>query len=35
MIDMANIEEVAKRIASQINAEAVILFGSYAKGDAN
>jgi len=35
MVVMANIEEVAKRIGSRINAEAVILFGSYAKGNAN
>jgi len=33
MVNMANIEEVAKRIGSRINAEAVILFGSYAKGN--
>jgi predicted nucleotidyltransferase len=35
MVNMTNIEDVAKRIGSQINAEAVILFGSYAKGTAN
>jgi len=33
MVNMANIEKVAKRIGSRINAEAVILFGSYAKGN--
>ena len=32
---MANIEEVAKHIGSNANAEAVILFGSYARGNAN
>jgi predicted nucleotidyltransferase len=35
MVNMSNIEEAAKRIGSQINAKAVILFGSYAKGSAN
>ncbi len=35
MVVMANIEEVAKHIGSNANAEAVILFGSYARGNAN
>jgi len=35
MVDMANIEEVAKRIGGNANAEAVILFGSYARGNAD
>jgi len=35
MVSMANIEEVAERIGSKANAEAVIMFGSYAKGNAS
>lgn len=35
MVDMARIGEVAKRIGSKANAEAVILFGSFAKDKAN
>ena len=34
MVNPANIGDVAKRIGDEANAEAVILFGSYAKGDA-
>ena len=34
MVNMAYIEEVAERIGSKANAEAVIMFGSYAKGTA-
>ena len=34
MVDFADIRLVAKRIAAAINADQVILFGSYARGDA-
>ncbi len=35
MVNLADIKNVAKRIGDAVNAEAVILFGSYARGDAN
>lgn len=35
MINLAEIEEVAKRIGCAANAEAVILFGSHARGEAS
>ena len=35
MIDRREIERVAKRLGSAANAEQVILFGSYARNEAN
>ena len=35
MIDFTDIKNVAKRIGDAANAEAVILFGSYARGEAS
>lgn len=34
MVDLADIRQVAERIAAVIQAERVVLFGSHARGDA-
>ena len=35
MVSLDNIKDVAKRIGNEVNAKAVILFGSYARGNAD